>query len=95
MRSSAVEYLTYIAATGESAVDVIYQDENIWLSQKMLAKLYDVTIPTINEHLQTIFKDSELDKNSVIRNFRITANDGKQHNKNNKTSFYSKWWTLK
>lgn len=80
IRSSAVEYLTYIAATGESSIDVIYEDENIWLSQKMLASLYDVTIPTINEHLQTIFNDSELEKKSVIRNFRITANDGKQYN---------------
>lgn len=80
IRSSAAEYLTYIAATGESSIEVIYQDENIWLSQKMLAALYDVTIPTINEHLQTIFNDSELEKNSVIRNFRITANDSKQYN---------------
>lgn len=80
IRSSAVEYLTYIAATGESSIDVIYQDENIWLSQKLLAKLYDVTIPTINEHLQTIFNDLELEENAVIRNFRITASDDKKYN---------------
>jgi len=79
IRSSAAEYLTFISATGESGVEVIYADENIWLSQKMMATLYEVEPNTVNYHLKKIFSDSELDENSVIRKFRITANDGKSY----------------
>lgn len=60
VRSSAAEYLTFIAATGESDVNVVYADENIWLSQKMMGTLYYVDVRTISEHLQKIFKDNEL-----------------------------------
>ena len=79
IRSSAAEYLTYVASVGDKSqnVEVRYEDENIWLTQKMLAIVFDVSIPTVNEHIKNIFKDSELDENSVIRNFRITATDGK------------------
>lgn len=80
VRSSAAEYLTFIAATGESDVNVIYADENIWLSQKMMGTLYQVDVRTISEHLQKVFKDKELEKDSVIRKFRITASDGKNYN---------------
>jgi hypothetical protein len=80
IRSSTAEYLTFIAATGKDGVEVVYADENIWLTQKMMATLYDVDVRTINYHLKTIFKDSELEENSVIRNFRITAADGKNYN---------------
>ncbi len=80
IRSSAAEYLTFLSATGQSGVEVIYADENIWLSQKMMAVLYNVDVRTISEHLQKIFKDNELHENSVIRNFRITATDGKNYN---------------
>lgn len=80
VRSSAAEYLTFVAATGESDVNVIYADENIWLSQKMMGTLYKIETHTINYHLKKIFSDRELDENSVIRNFRITARDGKNYN---------------
>ena len=82
IRSSAAEYLTYIAATGESdqSFEMRYEDENIWLTQKMLAALYDVHVATINEHLKKIFADAELDENAVIRKFLITATDGKNYN---------------
>jgi hypothetical protein len=80
IRSSSAEYLTFIAATGESGVEAVYADENIWLSQKMMGTLYNVNVRTINEHLQKIFKDNELQDDSVIRNFRITASDGKNYN---------------
>lgn len=80
IRSSAAEYLTFIAATGKNGVEVIYADENIWLTQRMMGVLYDVETHTINYHIQKIFRDMELDKDSVIRNFRITANDGKTYN---------------
>jgi len=79
IRSSSAEYLTYIASTGESGVDVIYADENIWMTQKMLGILYNVETNTVNYHLKKIFQDSELDENSVVRNFRITASDGKSY----------------
>jgi hypothetical protein len=80
IRSSSVEYLTFIAATGDGGVNAIYQDENIWLSQKMMASLYNVNLRTINDHLQKIFKDNELEKEPVVRNFRITATDDKNYN---------------
>lgn len=76
IRSSAAEYLTYIAASGEEGVEIRYQDENIWLTQKMLASIYDVGLPTINHHINQIFNDNELDKNSTIRNFRIVQKEG-------------------
>jgi hypothetical protein len=79
VRSSAAEYLTFVAAGGNGGVDAIYDDENVWLTQKMLGLLYDVETHTINYHLKKIFADSELDGTSVIRNFRITAMDGKTY----------------
>lgn len=79
LRSSAAEYLTFLTATGQSDVNAIYADENVWLSQKMLALLYNVEVNTINYHLQKAFKTGELDGNSVIRIFRITASDGKEY----------------
>ena len=80
LRASVAEYLTFVTATGESNIQSLYADENVWLSQKMMGLLYGVEIPTINYHLQKIFEDNELDKNSVIRNFLITADDGKTYN---------------
>lgn len=77
--SSVAEYLTFMTSTGESQVNAIYADENVWLSQKMMGQLYDVEVPTINYHLKKVFDDNELVENSVIRNFRITADDGKNY----------------
>jgi hypothetical protein len=79
IRSSAVEYLTFIAAGGEGGVQAVYADKNVWLSQKMMGLLYDVETHTINYHLKKIFADNELDENAVIRKFRITAADGKSY----------------
>jgi len=79
VRSSAAEYLTFVAASGQGGVEAVYADENVWLSQKMMAQLYDVETPTINYHLKTIFSDSELQAEAVIRSFRITALDGKSY----------------
>ena len=82
IRSSAAEYLTFIATTGDNpqSIEIRYEDENIWLTQKMLAILYDLEVHTINYHIKKIFEDKELDEDSVIRNFRITATDGKTYN---------------
>lgn len=84
IRSSAAEYLTYIASTGteQESIEMRYEDENIWLSQKMMALLYDVDVRTINYHIKKIFADSELSEDSVIRKFRITASDGKSYTAN-------------
>ena len=79
VRSSAAEYLTFVAASGQTGVEAVYADENVWLTQKMMGTLYDVATHTINYHLKQIFADSELQENSVIRNFRITAADGKTY----------------
>ena len=80
IRSSAAEYLAFIAASGEGGVEAVYADENVWLSQKMMGGLYDVETHTINYHLKKIFSDSELEEDAVIRNFRITAKDHKSYN---------------
>lgn len=79
VRSSAAEYLTFVAASGAGGVEAVYADENVWLTQKMMGLLYDVETHTINYHLKQIFADSELQENSVIRSFRITAADGKTY----------------
>ena len=82
IRSSAAEYLTFVAATGDDrdSVEMRYEDENIWLTQKMMATLYDVSVPAINQHLKTIFSDGELDEETAIKKYLITASDGKQYN---------------
>ncbi|MBF0219391.1 MAG: virulence RhuM family protein [Gammaproteobacteria bacterium] len=80
VRSSAAEYLTFVAASGSGGVEAVYADESIWLTQKMMATLYNVNVRTVNEHLKKIFVDSELQEDSVIRKFRITAADGKNYN---------------
>jgi hypothetical protein len=79
VRSSAAEYLTFVAASGQGGVEAVYADENVWLSQKMMGLLYDVETHTVNYHLKKVFADNELQENSVLRNFRITAADGKTY----------------
>ncbi|MHC6201969.1 virulence RhuM family protein [Breznakiellaceae bacterium SP9] len=81
IRSSAAEYLTFIAATGDSeqSFEMRYQDENIWLTQKMMAALYDVSVQNIGQHLKKIFDDGELSSDAVIKKYFITAADGKDY----------------
>ena len=78
IRSSAAEYLTYVASIGDQqdSIEMRYEDENIWLTQKMMATLYDVGLPTINEHIKKIYADSELEESATIRNFRIVQTEG-------------------
>ena len=78
IRSSAAEYLTYVASMGDQqdSIEMRYEDENIWLTQKMMATLYDVGLPTINEHIKKIYADSELEEAATIRNFRIVQTEG-------------------
>ena len=84
VRSSAAEYLNYVASVGndEQQIEMRYEDENIWLTQKLMAMLYGVEVHTINYHIKKIFSDSELQETAVIRKFRITAPDGKQYTTN-------------
>ncbi len=100
IRSSAAEYLTFVAAVGdaESSVEMRYEDENIWLTQKMMSTLYDVSVSAVNQHLKRIFQDNELEEGSVIKKYLTTAADGKNYN----TKHYNlqaiiavgfkKWW---
>ena len=78
IRSSAAEYLTYVASVGDQqgSIEMRYEDENIWLTQKMMATLYDVDVRTINEHIKKIYSDSELEEYATIRNFRIVQTEG-------------------
>ena len=85
IRNSTAEFLIFTSQAGEDGIEVRYQDETIWLTQKLMAELFDVGIPTINEHLKNIFESGELQPDSVIRKFRITAADGKRYN----TRFYN------
>ena len=78
IRSSAAEYLTYVASIGDQqdSIEMRYEDENIWLTQKMMATLYDVNVRTINEHIKKIYSDSELEEDATIWNFRIVHTEG-------------------
>ena len=78
IRSSAAEYLTFVASTGESdaSYEMRYEDENIWLTQKMMAALYDVDVRTVNEHIKKIYADGELTEQATIRKFRIVQTEG-------------------
>ena len=77
-RSSAAEYLTFVAATGDNSesIEMRYEEENIWLTQKLMATLYDVDVRTINEHIKKIYNDNELTEDSTIRKFRIVQKEG-------------------
>ena len=81
VRSSAAEYLTFVAAGGDSeaSVEMRCEDENVWLTQKMMAALYDVSIPAINQHLKRLFSDNELEEAAVVKSYLITAADGKNY----------------
>jgi len=81
IRSSAAEYLTYVAATGDNgeSFEMRYENENIWFTQKMMSVLYDVTVAAINQHIKRIFDDGELSSAAVIKEHLITAADGKNY----------------
>jgi len=80
IRNSTAEFLIFTSQANTNGIEVRVEDENVWLTQKLIAKLFDVHIATVNEHLKNIFKTQELETNSVIRKFLITASDGKNYN---------------
>lgn len=79
IRNSTAEFLIFTGQAGEKSIEARYEDETIWLTQKLMATLFEVTVPTINEHLKNIFASGELSQDSAIRKFRITAADGKKY----------------
>ena len=76
IRNSTAEFLIFTSTAGEESIEVRYEDEIIWLSQKMLATLFDVKIPTINEHLKNIYESGELTREATIRKFLIVRTEG-------------------
>ncbi len=85
IRNSTSEFLIFTQQQGEKGIEARYEEGTIWLTQKLMAELFEVTVPTINEHLKNVFESQELDQNSVIRKFLITASDEKKYN----SQFYS------
>jgi hypothetical protein len=80
IRNSTAEFLIFSTNNTQDTIEVKVEDESVWLTQKLIAKLFDVSVATVNEHLKNIFKTNELQENSVIRKFLITASDGKNYN---------------
>ena len=76
IRNSTAEFLIFTSQSGEQSIEARYEDETIWLSQKLMAQLFDVDVRTVNEHLKNIYKDGELQQESTIRNFRIVQTEG-------------------
>lgn len=78
IRSSAAEYLTYVATVGDQqdSIEMRYEDENIWLTQKMMAALYDISVAAINQHIKKIYEDSELEQESTIKKYLIVQTEG-------------------
>ena len=77
VRSSAAEYLTFVAATGkaQSSVEMRYEDENLWLTQKMMATLYDVSVPAISQHLKRIYADNELEREATVKQYLMVQTE--------------------
>ena len=85
IRNSTAEFLVFTSQAGEKGIEVRVEDETVWLTQKLIAVLFGVTVPTVNEHLKNLFSDGEIQQDSVIRKFRTTAADAKQY----LTAFYN------
>ena len=85
IRNSTAEFLVFTRQAGEKGIEVRVEDETVWLTQKLIAVLFGVTVPTVNEHLKNLFSDGEIQEDSVVRKFRTTAADAKQY----LTAFYN------
>ena len=80
IRNSTAEFLIFTGQSGELSIEARYEEDTIWLSQKLIAELFDVDVRTVSEHFKNIFQSAELNEEAVIRKFRITASDGKNYN---------------
>ena len=76
IRNSTAEFLTFELQSKQDSIEVRYEDETIWLTQRMMSELFDVAVPTINEHLKNIYSTGELDREATIRKFRIVQTEG-------------------
>ncbi|WP_208440713.1 virulence RhuM family protein [Bartonella raoultii] len=85
IRNSTAEFLIFTQQSGENGIEVRYENDTIWLSQKLMAELFSVDVRTISKHLKNIFETQELDENAVIRKIRITTSEDKNYN----TQFYN------
>lgn len=79
IRNSTAEFLMFSADSRQEGIEVRFQDENVWLFQKMIALLFDCSVDNISLHLKNIFKEEELEKKSVVEDFSVTASDGKNY----------------
>ena len=78
MRNSTAEFLIFTSQAGENSIEVMVQDETVWLTQKMISTLFEVEVNTINYHIKEIYKSGELQETATIRNFRIVQTEGKR-----------------
>jgi hypothetical protein len=78
IRNSTAEFLIFTKQAGESTIEVRVENETVWLTQKLMAVLFEVTVPTINEHLANLYAQGEIVKDSTIRNFRTVQKEGSQ-----------------
>lgn len=76
IRNSTADFLIFTLESGEKSIEVRYEDETIWLTQKMMALFFDVSQPTISEHLNTIFESGELNRETTYRKFRLVQREG-------------------
>lgn len=95
IRSSAAEYLTFVAATGDNpaSIEMRYQDENVWLTQRMMAELYGVEVHTVNEHIAKVIADKELQEEATIRKFRIVQTEGSRQVSREVKHYNLQWFT--
>ena len=91
IRNSTAEFLIFTSQAGENGIEVRFENETIWLTQKMMAVLFDCSSDNISLHLKNIFKTGELDENSVAEEFSVTATDGKIYKTKTQTSFCYSW----
>ena len=78
IRNSTAEFLIFTAQSGEGSIEVRYEDETIWLTQKLMATLFDVTVPTVSEHLSHIYDQGEVSREATVRKFRIVRPEGRR-----------------
>lgn len=83
IRNSTAEFLIFTGQSGEQSIEARHEDETVWLTQKLMASLFDVSVPTINEHLKNIYEQGEVTREATIRKFRTVQTEGTQSSASN------------